>query len=135
MSNHLKALIPRLANHRVLVAGDVILDEYVTGTAGRMSREAPIPVLEFKERRYIPGGAANPASNIVALKSQAVQAGIVGDDSAAQHLRDELNQQGMDTSALVVCADRPTTLKTRILAQMGLRFPQQVARVDTLSRE
>jgi D-glycero-beta-D-manno-heptose-7-phosphate kinase len=135
MSNLLKNLVPRLANHTVLVAGDVILDEYVIGTAARISREAPVPVLEFKERRYIPGGAANPASNIVALKSRAVQAGIIGEDSAAQHLRDALKARGIETPALVTCPERPTTLKTRILAQMGLRFPQQVARVDTLSRD
>lgn len=133
--NQLKRLVPLLANRRVLVVGDVILDEYVTGTAGRISREAPIPVLEFKERRYIPGGAANPAASILALHSQVVLAGVVGEDEAARHLREALTGRGMDTSALVVSPDRPTTLKTRILARMGLRFPQQIARIDTLSRE
>lgn len=132
-STRLKSLIPHLANHHILVAGDVILDEYIIGTPGRLSREAPIPVLEFKERRYIPGGAANPASNIVALGSQAVQAGIVGDDAMAAQLRQALQARSIET-ALVTCNDRPTTLKTRLLAQMGLRFPQQVARIDTLSR-
>jgi rfaE bifunctional protein kinase chain/domain len=130
----LTSLIPKLAQHRILVAGDVILDEYITGTPGRLSREAPIPVLEFKERRYIPGGAANPASNIVALGSEAVQAGIIGEDAMAAQLRQALQDRGIDAAALVTCADRPTTLKTRLLAQMGLRFPQQVARIDTLSR-
>ncbi len=130
----LKSLVPKLAQHRVLVAGDVILDEYVLGTPGRLSREAPIPVLEFKERRYIPGGAANPASNIVAFGSEAIQAGIVGNDTIAAQLRQSLQERGIKTTALVTCDDRPTTLKTRLLAQMGLRFPQQVARIDTLSR-
>jgi rfaE bifunctional protein kinase chain/domain len=131
----LTELVPRLAQQRVLVVGDVVLDEYVIGTVGRISREAPVPVLELKERRLIPGGAANPASNIVALHSQAIQAGIVGTDATADELRRVLAARGMDTSALVVCPLRPTTLKTRILAQMGLRFPQQVARVDTLTRD
>jgi len=134
MTQSLQQFIPRLANQRILVLGDVILDEYITGKAQRMSREAPIPVLEFQSRRYIPGGASNPANNIVALGSQALQIGIVGADDTAQHLRQALDEQGIDTSGLVTCADKPTTLKTRILAQMGLRFPQQVARVDTLSR-
>lgn len=134
MPENLQTLIPKLANRRILVLGDVILDEYITGRAERMSREAPVPVLEFTSRRYIPGGAANPASNIVALGSTAIQVGIIGDDETADHLKRELQQRGIDISALVTVADKPTTLKTRILAQMGLRFPQQVARIDTLSR-
>ena len=127
--------ITRLANHTVIVLGDLILDEYVTGKAQRLSREAPIPVLEFESRRYVPGGAANPSSNIVALGSQAVQIGIVGDDDAAEQLQRELENRAIDVSGIVVSAQKPTTLKTRILAQMGLRFPQQVARIDTLTRD
>jgi rfaE bifunctional protein kinase chain/domain len=127
-------LINRLQGLRVLVAGDVILDEYLIGHATRMSREAPIPVLEFEERRLIPGGAANPAANISALGSTAVQLGVIGADAEATALRQVLQARGIDTSALVVDGGRPTTVKTRIMAQMGLRFPQQVARIDRLSR-
>jgi D-glycero-beta-D-manno-heptose-7-phosphate kinase len=134
MTEALQALVPLLAGHTVLVLGDVILDEYLIGTPERISREAPIPVLELTERRYIPGGAANPSSNIMSLGSQSRQIGLVGEDSAAQRLRDELGGRGIDVSGLVSLADRPTTLKTRILARMGLRFPQQIARVDTISR-
>ncbi|MCA9914474.1 MAG: ribokinase [Anaerolineae bacterium] len=134
MTENLSTIIPKLADRRILVLGDVILDEYITGKAQRMSREAPIPVLEFQSRQHIPGGASNPASNIVALGSAALQIGIVGEDDTAQHLQDALQGRGIDTSGLITCAEKPTTLKTRILAQMGLRFPQQVARVDTLSR-
>jgi len=134
MTESLQAIVPLLAGHKVLVLGDVILDEYLIGTPERISREAPIPVLELTERRYIPGGAANPASNIMSLGSHAQQIGLVGEDSAAQRLRDELSRRGIDVTGLLPLPDRPTTLKTRILAQMGLRFPQQVARVDTVSR-
>lgn len=133
--NSLKQLIPHLANHRIMVIGDVILDEYITGKAERMSREAPIPVLEMQSRRYIPGGAANPSANVVSLGSAVVQVGIVGVDDAAEKLISALKEHGIRTIGLVHVEDRPTTLKTRILAQMGLRFPQQVARIDTLSRE
>lgn len=135
MTDNLKSLVPHLANHRVLILGDVILDEYLTGRAQRLSREAPIPVLEFESRKYIPGGAANPAVNIVALGSEAVQVGIIGSDDAANHLREQLDEQGIDTTGLVIDSSKPTTLKTRILAQMGLRFPQQIARIDTISRQ
>lgn len=131
----LHTFIPKLAGHKILVAGDVILDEYLYGTATRMSREAPIPVLEFEKRRLIPGGASNPAANIVALGSRTLQVGVVGDDSAGGDLKELLSARGIDISGLVSDPARPTTVKTRIMAQMGLRFPQQVARLDTLSRE
>ena len=133
--NRLYTLIPRLARQRVLVAGDVILDEYLFGEATRMSREAPIPVLEFRERRHVPGGAANPAANIVRLGSAAVQVGVTGTDDAAAHLSAALEARGIPADTLVADASRPTTVKTRMMARMGLRFPQQVARMDTLTRE
>ncbi len=128
-------LLPKLAGQRVLVLGDVILDEYLIGRATRLSREAPIPVLEFEERRLIPGGAANPAANIVALGSQAVQVAVIGDDPEAESLRHVLERHHIETHGLIVDEGRPTTVKTRIMAHMGLRFPQQVARLDKLARE
>lgn len=135
MNGALKIWIPKLAGQRVLVVGDVILDEYVYGRAVRMSREAPVPVLEFESRQMIPGGAANPAANITRLGSAAVQIGVIGADTAATQLRQLLQAYGIDTNALVTDSSRPTTVKMRVMAQMGLRFPQQVARLDTLSRE
>ena len=131
----LKQSIPKLAGQRILVVGDVILDEYLTGKTIRLSREAPIPVLEFESRQFIPGGAGNPAANIVALGSQAVQIGVVGADSAADNLREVLLRRGIDVSGIITDTSRPTTVKTRIMAHMGLRFPQQVARLDTVSRQ
>jgi rfaE bifunctional protein kinase chain/domain len=124
-----------LSGQRILVVGDAILDEYVTGKTSRLSREAPIPVLEFESRQYLPGGAANPAANITALGSTAVQAGVIGADTAATNLRQVLQVRGIDTQCLITDSSRPTTVKMRIMAQMGLRFPQQIARLDTLSRE
>lgn len=135
MPDHLTAWIPKLAGQRILVIGDVILDEYLIGKAARLSREAPVPVLEFESRQLIPGGAANPAANIVALGSTAIQVGVIGSDTAATNLRQVLQARNIDTKCLITDSRRPTTVKTRIMAQMGLRFPQQVARLDTLSRE
>ena len=132
--DRLKALVPQLAGRRVIVLGDLFLDEYLTGRATRMSREAPVPVLEFESRRLIPGGAGNPAANIAALGSQAVQVGVVGADAEADALRGLLAAHGIDARGLVADVGRPTTLKTRIMAHMGLRFPQQLARMDRLSR-
>ncbi|MCE2488399.1 MAG: ribokinase [Anaerolineae bacterium] len=126
--------MPRLAGRRVLVVGDVLLDEYLGGRPTRMSREAPVPVLEFESRRLLPGGAANPAVTIAGLGSQALLAGVAGDDDAGQQLRALLQAQSIDCRALVREAGRSTTLKLRVMAQMGLRYPQQLARIDTVSR-
>ncbi|MBK8020395.1 MAG: ribokinase [Chloroflexi bacterium] len=135
MRERLLSLIPRLAGHRILVVGDVILDEYLIGRATRMSREAPIPVLEFESRRHVPGGAGNPAANIAALGSTAHLVAVVGNDADADGLRATLRQNGIAPDALIVDESRPTTVKSRLMAHMGLRFPQQVARLDRLSRD
>lgn len=127
-------LIPRLADHSILVVGDLFLDEYVVGQATRLSREAPIPVLEFVRRFYVPGGAANPAHNICALGGQATVIGLIGRDSEGAQLLAELRQVSIDPAGVVVDESRPTTTKTRIMAQGSLRFPQQVARLDRLDR-
>lgn len=127
-------LIPRLANHTVLVIGDLFLDEYVVGRAERLSREAPIPVLSFSRRFCLPGGAANPAHNIAALGGQAHVLGVVGDDNEGERLKEALQQAGIATAGVVVDPGRPTTLKTRILAEGTRLFPQQVARIDRQDR-
>ena len=126
--------LPRLVGRRVLVVGDVFLDEYISGRAARLSREAPIPVLEFAGRRYLPGGAANPSSNIVALGGTAYQVGVIGDDEAGRTLLAKLKEAGIDATAVVTDPSRPTTTKTRIVSQGSLRFPQQLARIDHLDR-
>jgi len=127
-------LIPQLAGHRILVIGDIFLDEYILGRATRLSREAPIPVLEFVRRFYVPGGAANPARNICALGGQAIVVGLIGHDQAGTQLLSELQRAGIDSSGIVVDDSRPTTTKTRIIAEGSLRFPQQLARIDHLDR-
>jgi rfaE bifunctional protein kinase chain/domain len=134
MTHTLADLVPRLAGRRILVVGDVSLDEYLFGRATRLSREAPVPVLELIRREIILGGAANPARNIVALGSMAAQVGIVGSDSEGRQLRDLLDQARIDARGLVISSSRPTTLKTRILADESPRLPQQVARLDRLER-
>jgi rfaE bifunctional protein kinase chain/domain len=128
-------LVDHLAGKRVLVVGDVILDEYLIGRAERLSREAPIPVLEFERRDLIPGGAANPAANIVRLGSTAIQVGVVGADGNGDLVRHLLSARGIDPAGLTSDPARPTTTKTRIMATMGLRFAQQVARLDRLDRQ
>ncbi|MFQ5343411.1 MAG: bifunctional heptose 7-phosphate kinase/heptose 1-phosphate adenyltransferase, partial [Anaerolineae bacterium] len=100
----------------------------------RLSREAPIPVLAFSRRFHLPGGAANPAHNIAALGGQAHVLGIIGDDGEGEQLTQALQQAGIATDGVVVDAGRPTTLKTRVLAEGTRLFPQQVARIDRQER-
>ncbi len=130
----LLGFIPRLAGRRIVVVGDVFLDEYIIGRATRLSREAPIPVLEFEGRRWVPGGAANPAHNVVALDGVAQQVGVVGQDREGEQLLAQLREAGIGTEGVVTDLSRPTTTKTRIVAQGSLRFPQQLARIDRLDR-
>lgn len=126
-------LLSAMADRRVLVLGDVALDEYLVGQAGRLSREAPVPVLAFRRRFAVPGSAANPALNISGLGATARLVSLVGDDDAAAELGTLLRDGGIRAS-LVVDPSRPTTLKTRIVAE-GQSLPQQVARLDRQSRE
>ena len=128
------ALVARLAGRRILVVGDLCLDEYLIGTATRLSREAPVPVLEWRERRVLPGAAANPAHNVVALGSQVVTTGVIGADAAGESLLAELQRLSIGTDGVVVDAARPTTTKTRVVAQGAQRFPQHLARIDRLDR-
>lgn len=132
MTDNLLNAIPRLSGKRILVVGDVILDEYLIGSAARLSREAPIPVLEYRNRRVIPGGAANPAMNIAALGSIALQVGLIGNDLVGQELRSQLEAFAIDANGLIVDESRCTTQKTRIVSQG--RFPQQLARFDRVDR-
>lgn len=129
----LAAQVACLAGHRVLVVGDLVLDEYLTGRPGRISREAPVLVLEEQEREYRAGSAGSPAANVVALGSQATIVGVVGDDPAGRRLADDFARRGISQEGLVCLPGAATATKTRILAQGytgGLYGRQQVLRVD-----
>lgn len=130
----LRGIIPRLAGNRVLVVGDLCLDEYLIGKAARLSREAPVPVLEFLRQIDVPGSAANPAINIRTLGGAAWVAGVIGDDAGGGRLLARLEELGVEADCVVRDASRPTTVKTRLLAEVSLHFPQQIARLDTLDR-
>lgn len=121
-------------NHPILVVGDVILDEYLIGRATRLSREAAVPVLERTRRQLIPGGAANPAVGIVALGGKATLVGVVGEDVYAPQVAQLLKERDV-TPNLSTDPNRPTTVKTRLLAEGGFVYAQHLARIDHLSRE
>ena len=132
---HRSSLITSLAGRRILVVGDLVLDEYVVGRAARLSREAPVPVLDLLERFWRPGAASNPAANVAALGATPLLVGIVGEDSAGQTLLAELASIGIDGTNLITTPSRPTATKTRILAEHVGGHRQQVARVDHVPSE
>lgn len=134
IAERLKGYLPLLAGKRIVVVGDLYHDEYIMGKPTRISREAPIPVLEFRNRRIVPGGATAPACNVVALGGRAYQLGVIGDDEPGRELVIELAKRGVDIAGCVVDPDRPTTNKLRVVAEGDHIFPQQVARIDHADR-
>jgi rfaE bifunctional protein kinase chain/domain len=122
--HRLQGLVERFRGCRVLVVGDVMLDEYLRGDVSRISPEAPVPVLEVRAHDWRLGGAANAAANIQALGGATTLVGAVGRDEAAGIVGERLAQHGI-ASAVVVDGERPTSKKTRIVAQQ-----QQIVRVD-----
>lgn len=122
----LLALVGSLQKRKVVVIGDLMLDVYMRGAVARISPEAPIPVVEINEKdRKMPGGAANVAANITALGGRSAIIGSVGRDLAGKELIHELKKQKVDTRGVIALSDRPTTEKTRVIANT-----QQVVRID-----
>ena len=120
------ALVARFAGRRVLVVGDVMLDEFLFGRVERISPEAPVPVVAFDHDQYRLGGAANVAHNARSLGAAAEIVGLAGTDEAADVVRAEAGKLGIGTRGLVPAGDRPTTRKVRVVTTRN----QQVARVD-----
>ncbi len=122
---HLKEIVRKLNQARVLVIGDLILDEYISGSVERVSPEAPVPVVWANKHSYVPGGAANVANNIAAFDAKASLLGVVGKDKNAEILRQELKKRKISSTTIFSEPNRHTTVKTRIIAGH-----QQVVRVD-----
>lgn len=120
-----KEIIANFKNAKVLVIGDLILDEFLWGEVSRISPEAPVPVVWVKRESFMPGGASNVANNLKAFGAQTYLAGVIGDDERGAILKGELEQKGIDTSGIIADDSRPTTLKTRVVAHH-----QQVVRID-----
>ena len=110
---------------RILVIGDVMLDSYLWGSVSRVSPEAPVPVVKLENSTTSCGGAANVAANIAGMGGHPVLIGCIGDDDHGKQMPELLELCNVYAGRLVVDSDRPTTVKTRILAQ-----GQQIARVD-----
>ncbi|MGB7970985.1 MAG: D-glycero-beta-D-manno-heptose-7-phosphate kinase [Candidatus Deferrimicrobiaceae bacterium] len=122
--------IGRFPSCRLLVVGDIMLDEYVWGDVKRISPEAPVPVVAVIRDTRTLGGAANVALNVASLGAGVDVAGLVGSDPAGREITRMLRTRGIGVAGLVVDPDRPTTVKTRVIAHQ-----QQVVRVDREKEE
>ncbi len=119
-------LIDRFASRRITVVGDVMLDRFMIGRVGRISPEAPVPVVVFENEEVRLGGAANVAHNLRALGSAADLIGVVGDDESAAQLRNELAVKDIHSTGLNTDRGRRTTTKLRVVTTRN----QQVSRID-----
>jgi rfaE bifunctional protein kinase chain/domain len=128
-ARRLAALVDEFARKRVLVIGDLMLDEYVWGKVSRISPEAPVPVVDVARESYFPGGAANVARNVREFTPHTMALGRAGADRYGCQLRELLAGCGIDTSGVQHDDSAATTVKTRIIARN-----QQVVRVDRESR-
>ncbi|GCE25784.1 ADP-heptose synthase [Dictyobacter alpinus] len=129
-SASLRSLIQDFSGKRVLVIGDMVADEYLIGNPTRISREAPVLILELTEERTVPGGASNVAVNASALKAEVFLTGVVGNDLAGQKLRQAIAALNMNQDGLISDASRPTSTKTRILAGSPQIVQQHIVRLD-----
>ncbi|MBN3039327.1 MAG: D-glycero-beta-D-manno-heptose-7-phosphate kinase [Candidatus Omnitrophica bacterium] len=120
-----KRVIKAFNRAKILVIGDLILDEFIWGKVNRISPEAPVPVVWVNSESFMPGGASNVANNIHGLGAQAFICGVIGADERGRILTEELRRKNIDVEGIVVDAERPTTLKTRVIAHH-----QQVVRID-----
>ena len=114
----------------ILIIGDMVADVYLKGNISRVSREAPVLVLEHAGEKVVPGGAANVVHNVATLGGQAFAVGLIGNDKAGGGLRDILNDKNVETTGLIVEENRPTITKTRIIAGGSATVSQQIVRID-----
>jgi rfaE bifunctional protein kinase chain/domain len=123
--NRLERILDHAAGRRITVIGDLMLDEFVWGKVGRISPEAPVPVVEVTGESFYPGGAANVARNLREFVDRVSVIGMLGKDRSGRQLRELLAEQNIDTSSTIEDESFRTILKTRIIA-----LHQQVVRVD-----
>ena len=121
----LEALLKSFSTRRIIVLGDIMLDEYLWGKVQRISPEAPVPIIEIASTDHRLGGAANAALNLKMLGAEVELAGILGKDAQARTVLNLLKKKKIDTSGIFIDPQRPTTLKTRIGASS-----QQIVRMD-----
>ncbi|MGJ3249539.1 MAG: D-glycero-beta-D-manno-heptose-7-phosphate kinase [Elainellaceae cyanobacterium] len=129
----LVALLDRFSEARILVIGDLTLDEFLTGQVERLSREAPVLILRHETTQQVPGGGANAVYNLATLGARVKAVGLVGKDDQGHALRRIFEASSIDTRGILLDPDRPTVTKTRISGHARQSVTQQIVRVDRKS--
>lgn len=135
MSKNLLNIINKMQNKKVMLIGDMVADIYLKGKISRISREAPVLVLEHAGEKIVPGGAANAVHNTATLGGKVYAAGVLGQDEAGKGLISIFKDLGINTEGLINDALRPTITKTRVIAGGLATVSQQVVRIDRESKE
>lgn len=126
---HAQQIVSQFPNRKLIVLGDLMLDEFIWGEVRRISPEAPVPVVEVKRESWHLGGAGNVVSNLIELGAKALPIGIIGDDETGKLMARKFADRGADPRGLIIDSSRPTTRKTRIVAHS-----QQMVRADRENR-
>jgi len=126
MNSHLK----KFKNKKILVIGDIMLDRYILGDVYRVSPEAPVPIVDVKEKTKTLGGAANVAHNLFTLGASPILCGVVGADIIGGEILRELDKLSLDIGNIIIDPNRPTTIKTRVVGNS-----HQIVRFDEENRE
>ncbi len=127
--------IKKMQGRKILVIGDMVADVYLNGQIGRISREAPVLILQQVDEKIVPGGAANVVANTATLGGEVFAVGVLGDDNYAAKLRELLETYGVHIEGLVTDDSRPTISKVRVIAGGRATVSQQVVRIDNESKE
>lgn len=125
VQSRIESIFSNLGKNSIIILGDVMMDRYLWGEVNRISPEAPVPVVEVREETLLLGGAANVAMNIRKLGDQPYLIGVIGNDLKSETFNILLGDNGIRSDSIIIDMDRPTTVKTRIIANN-----QQVVRAD-----
>lgn len=130
MQSMLNNLIDKIKDKKILIIGDMVADIYLYGKIERISREAPVLILQYDQEKIIPGGAANVVHNAATMGGKVWAVGLLAHENAGDALRGTLAAKGVVTDGFIAEEDRPTVTKTRIIAGGQATVSQQVVRID-----
>lgn len=135
MQQQLLQHVKNMQHKKLMIIGDLVADVYLEGKISRISREAPVLILEHQAEIVVPGGAANVIHNAVTLNGATYAVGVVGDDYAGQELERIFSEKGIYADGLQMSQERPTITKTRVMAGGQATVRQQIVRIDREKRE
>ncbi len=135
MNTPFLSLIPELHGRKIMIIGDMVADVYLEGKVSRISREAPVLILQHLTENVVPGGAANAVHNTAALGGCVYAVGVVGEDYAGQQLTHSLQLKQVNTNGIITDPSRPTITKTRVMAGGQATVRQQLVRIDREKKE